>query len=304
MKRIAVMIFVLMMLLPAAAQAHIVNESNLYDDIAFSEARENIVYLSGLGVIPYEHGAPLFKPKDKLSRSDLAYWAGSFRGLGAQQSDPQAVRQAVLAEGGVPSLDGNATVRDVNQAYFQGRAELNGSEELTREQFASLMAVYLTTKVNGQTLFEQAGYSPGPSGTVEAVAMKESQGADGKTVRTYAVTIQGVTLELSEHPRILYAPVDPGLWKGKSIRESWVMNKREGGQQLQLISFVKPAGAASSPQEANSDEKGQAHAHHMCQEGDSDCAPAGEGAGFPVIPAAAGAVAAVLLCWLLIKKRA
>ncbi len=98
MKRIAVMIFVLMLLLPAAVQAHIVNESNLYDDIAFSEARENIVYLSGLGVIPYEHGAPLFKPKDKLSRSDLAYWAGSFRGLGAQQSDPQAVRQAVLAE--------------------------------------------------------------------------------------------------------------------------------------------------------------------------------------------------------------
>jgi hypothetical protein len=56
------------MLISQKGFAHVTNESNIYDDIEFSEAKEEILLLRGLNIIPYESGAQLFRPKEMLKR--------------------------------------------------------------------------------------------------------------------------------------------------------------------------------------------------------------------------------------------
>ncbi|TBL77298.1 hypothetical protein [Paenibacillus thalictri] len=236
----------LLLMLPTVVSAHIANEQSLYDDIAYSDARDPIVLLSGLGVIPYTHGAALFKPKDVLSRSDLAYWAGSFTGAAGEQTDAQAIRKAALAKGLLSSLDGDATAEDINQAYFQGKASIQlPAGPITREAFAQLMGKWVSSPVNGKSLADAAGFIAGPAGTLEKVATKEVKDGSGKTSTVTVLSIGGTSLELNAHPKVLHAAADAAVWEGKKVEASWLGPEQNGVRQIQLLVFAQPAGAAA-----------------------------------------------------------
>ena len=50
-KKIAIVLFVLFSVIASSVSAHIINKDNLYDDIKYSESADDIVLLSGLGII-------------------------------------------------------------------------------------------------------------------------------------------------------------------------------------------------------------------------------------------------------------
>jgi len=116
--RLIGILLMLVLLMPSAASAHIVNDQNLYEDIEYSTAKTEIVYLNGLGILVPDHGNALFSPKDKLQRVDLAYLTGRFHKAAASNASPDEVAAAAVEKGYVPSLEGNATYGDVNQAFF------------------------------------------------------------------------------------------------------------------------------------------------------------------------------------------
>ncbi|MGG0937584.1 hypothetical protein ABHN11_15985 [Brevibacillus centrosporus] len=97
MKRSLLLLCMLLaLIMPTNALAHITNEQNLYEDLQYSEAKAQIVYLSGLGVIAADHGTALFSPKEKLTRADLAYWAGSFFKLAGKEAKHEEIAQAAV----------------------------------------------------------------------------------------------------------------------------------------------------------------------------------------------------------------
>jgi hypothetical protein len=239
------------LLLPASAMAHIVSANNLYEDIENLSAKEDIVFLTGINVIVYEHGSALFKPQDKLTRAELAHWVGAFYKLSQSEATAAEMAQLTVDKGLMLSLQGNATYVDVNQAFFAGKAQLDRTdEELTREQYATLMATYLATPINGQTLIEAAGYLPGPVGIVEAVDRK----ADGTTT----LTIEDQQVQLAMHPRVLHASTDSSLWNGLVIGKSWMMETDEGVRSLQLLDFSN----ASTTEIADPSSNGINHDAH------------------------------------------
>ncbi|OMF37586.1 hypothetical protein BK133_05925 [Paenibacillus sp. FSL H8-0548] len=215
---------------PSVAVVHIVNANNLYGDIENVAAKEDIVYLTGINVIVYDHGSPLFRPQDYLTRVDLAYWAGTFYKLGDSDKTEAEISQIALDNGLITDLQGRATYGDVNQAFFKGMAEIDHAEdELTREQYAEFMGSYLTTPVNGRTLLEIAGYLSGPTGVVEEIITHED--------KTTELMIDGQQIELAAHPRVLQASTDASLWVGLTISDSWMMETDGGTWTLQILDF-------------------------------------------------------------------
>ncbi|MEI7026069.1 LPXTG cell wall anchor domain-containing protein [Paenibacillus sp. y28] len=325
------------LLLPSAAWAHIANEDSLYEDIAWSEARDSIVLLSGLGIIPYAHGASLFKPKEPLSRADLAYWAGSFAKAAGDGAEPEAVRQAALAKGLVSGLEGNATPEDVNRAFFQGQASIKApSGQLSREGFATLMSTLLTVQVNGKTIVDAAGYAAGPSGTVEKVEAQETKGADGRTSARIMLTIGGQQAQLNAHPKVLHAPSDAALWEGKTVQAAWLGPEQDGKRQLQVLVFAPSSSAAGlqadsagTPNGLAADQRDLAkaseaaastgsasvhtgHAGHTNEPSHASEAGLTSGqetletlssAGEPIVPIVIGGIVLLLAGWLFLRKR-
>ncbi|WP_207952933.1 hypothetical protein [Paenibacillus agricola] len=246
------------LLLPSVASAHVVNEQTIYEDIQFSAAKEPIVSLSAIGVIPYEHGASLFKPNDPLSRKDLAYWAGSFQQLPAASPTASDIAKAAENAGLVSSLQGNATYREVSQAFFGGQAKVATGQldsELTREAFVLFMTANLDQQVGGnaaghtngtnnthdKTLYEMAGFTPGPAGKIEEISQQETKDAEGKVTKTYILQIGGKDWSLSDHPKIANAAVDPALWKNKELVRSWTQKVGSNEGVMQLLIFDKQA---------------------------------------------------------------
>ncbi len=262
----------------ASVLAHVQNEKNLYSDIEYSEATEEIVLLHGIRVISMEGGANLYKPFELLTKSDLAYWAGTFHGLGGEGATADRIREAALNEGLVDSLEGHATYADVNQAYFAGKAEtLQPDETLTREQFALYMSTYFTAEVDGKTLFDMAEYVEGPTGIVADVEKSEvTEG--GNTYDVFRINIDGEWVQVSNHPKILNGPVDLTLWKDKAVVASWY-GKAEPGSEPQL-EIIRVAEAEFTPEEiaaeagAALDHTDHTDAHdaasHDSQEADRD----------------------------------
>ncbi|MCR8631669.1 hypothetical protein [Paenibacillus radicis (ex Xue et al. 2023)] len=301
--RMIYFLIALLLLMPSAALAHIVNENSLYEDIQYSDAKAQILYLSGLGVIASDHSASLFKPKDKLTRADLAYWAGSFLKLSAASTKVQDIQNAALAKGLVTSLQGNATYEDVNRAYFQGQGKVKQPEsELTREDFVLFMADYLRIPVNGQTLFERAGFLKGPAGAVEQITVQEQKDETGKSVQVYSLQLNGKSYSLSAHPKVVNGLTDPTSWKGSSIQEAWLINA-EGKEQLQLITFEKREHKdMQAPAPVGGGQQGgltQAHSGHTP---DASSAQLDAKTSFPYVPAIAGLLLIIVAGWLFIKK--
>src|SRR5690349_17935346 len=155
-KKIVAAAFLAAFVWPGIGSAHVQNERSLYEDIQFSPAQKEIVYLRGISAISApETGAQLFRPDAKLTRAELAYWAGLFK-LPQEEREtavPADIRKAAVDKGIVSSLQGDGTYRDVSQAYFDGALNLKRPDEtMTHEQFVVFLAGYLTQNPDGPSL--------------------------------------------------------------------------------------------------------------------------------------------------------
>lgn len=303
MKKIIVLLTLLSLFFSTAILAHVSNEKTLYDDIEFSEAKEEIVYLRGLNVIAYEHGAHLFKPQQQLTKEDLAFWVGTFKGLGSHEADKEEIKDLALDQGLVDSLQGSATYEDVNQAYFDGFVQTEKSQEkLTREEFAIFMGQFLEESVNQKTLFDMAGYEKGPSGVIEKV-ISETEGEGDEAYKIFSFSIDGKEYQVSKHPKILYGPVDLGVWEGKEIKKSWFAPGHGDKKLLEIIVVNK--GEFSDKEIANENTK-ETHTNQSVNHNPSDqkdeVVEQPEKA-FPIVPVIGIVLLVVIFGWLFMRKK-
>lgn len=287
MRKIWGISLVLFVLLTVNVMAHVTNEKTIYDDIDFSQAKEEIVYLRGINAVPHEVGANIFRPNELLKRSDLAFWAGTFAGLGNDDSTPEDIQNAAVSEGLIDSLDGNATYGDVNQAYFAGNAPVeDASQELSREQFALYMGQFFRTPVNGETLFDRVGYAAGPSGLVDSVKTESVTEGDS-TYDVFSLSIDGVDYQVSHHPKLLFAPTDLALLQGKTIEESWIADG-----ELNIIKV--------SDGQFTDDEIGQAAGDHHGTDAQGEDESDNT---LPIVLIAGGVVLVVIIAWLFLRRK-
>jgi hypothetical protein len=274
--RMALFLFALVLMFPVRAFAHVVNENTIYDDIRYSEAKEDIVMLRGIGAIAAPaQGVNLFKPQDKLTKAELAYWSAAYNKIGGEQATMENLRKAAVADGLVDSLEGNATYGEVSKAYFAGKAAVqNANSELTREQFALFMGHFLKEKVDGKTLYDMAGFTPGPSGLIEKVAEK-TQGAGGNEDKVFILSIGGKQYALDPHPKVVRGPTDLTVWKKKNLESSWIAMEED----QPVVKIIVAAKDQFSNDEIAAGQQKQKQ-------------------GFFVFPIAASVVLIVLVGWL------
>lgn len=260
MKNVIILWISLLLMIPTFASAHVMNEKNAYGDIAYSEASEDILLLSGMGIIFYEHGDALFRPTEGLQRSDLAAWAGRFFHLGSGEASVDELKQLALQANLVSSLTGNATYEDVNQAFFNGKVKVeNPKEELKREQFAIFIVDHLMTEIEeGKTLYDVAGYVQGPKGIIEHVKLVEETTDTGKIKESYVLVIDEEEYLLAAHPRVMRAAVDPVVWEGQQLEQSW-LNDEDGEMKLQQLVFAETVNQAENNEVAVSVNDNHTH---------------------------------------------
>jgi hypothetical protein len=231
-------LFIAMLVIQQAAgvSAHMAVEDRFYEDVEFSKAKELIVLLRGLNVISADHYVSLYMPQEKLTRADLAFWIANFRKLAESGAKPEQWRQAAREQGLVSSLDGNATYRDADQAYFDGKAPLpdRPDGELTREQFAVYMGQFLIQAINGKTLYESAGLTAGPRGVIDKVT-KRTDASLNEDSPQFDVVVTGKPYPLSMHPIMLHGSVDLGVWPGMAIGASWLAMEDDGSLSVKII---------------------------------------------------------------------
>jgi len=286
--------------IPSNVMAHVTNEKTIYDDIEFSKAKKEIVYLRGLNVIAYEKGAHLFKPQDTLTKADLAYWVGTFHKLGGHETTKEEMQKLAIEKGYIDSLEGNATYADINIAFFAGKAPVEQPDaELTKEEFALFMGRFLTEEVEGKTLFDKAGYEPGPSGTIEQVSFV-MEGEGEKAYKVFTYKINGETVQVSKHPKILYGLVDLSAWEGKQIATSWMMTGENGKKEVQIIE----AGEGQFTEDEIAAQGGKEEASQAIQASATEQTQVStEERGFPIVPTVGGILLLTILGWLFMKKK-
>ncbi len=199
------------------AVAHIKNEASQFPDIEFSDARFDIVLLVGAGIIPE---TPVFEPDAPFTRVDLATWAALAGELGAggETPDIDALATAALEQGLIASIEGQATVEDINNIFFRG--ELTPDRQaatLTKAEAASYIATHLTSFA-GEMLLARRGVRKGPAGHAARVELKRNP--DGGN--TYMITIGGMSLPMYAHGRVANGPTDLVQWDGRMVRRSFI----------------------------------------------------------------------------------
>ena len=218
-KRIGILLC-MMMLVATSAFAHVMNETNLFENLSISDASKEVVLLSALGVISSQDGELTFRPQDTLTAKDLGAWLGSYYGLEGTTSTELA--QAASAEGLLSTIDGRATYSLVNEAFFHGTLQLaNPDEHMTRDQFTKFVASHVHTNIDGQTLMDKAGFTSGPTGVIEKVERVTKKTPTGGNANIYQLTISGKVYEIGMHPRTIADSVDPLVWLGLTVAESW-----------------------------------------------------------------------------------
>lgn len=199
------------------AYAHIKNEASQFPDIEFSESRFDIVVLVGAGIIPE---TPVFEPDKPLTKKELATWAALATnvGSGGETPDEAALAASAAEHGLVDSLEGNATLDDVNNAVFAGALSIDEGDKVpTKAEAASLIAdqLHLAT---GLALLSRKGLLVGSTGVISAVKAGDSHHG----VATYTLTIGDTTLPMDSHGRVANGPVDLLQWQNKSVARSFV----------------------------------------------------------------------------------
>lgn len=276
------------------ASAHVTNEKTLYDDIMLSDAKEEVVKLSGLGIVSASSGANLYNPDELLTNADLGVWLANYYGIGSSEEGAVDSENAALVvkEGLLPTLEGNATYEGVNFAYFGGEAELGElTGELTRGEFAIFVEKNLTTEVDGETLLEAGHIVEGPKGVVESV--------DGED--PYVLTIDGQEYAVSHHPKVLNVPTDLNQLEGVTLTETYAQAHGEDGQVL--VHLVGAEDAFTSEEVAattghHDEASGEEHKH-----ADKDAKEETEEKGFPIVPVAGGVVLVALAAWLIGSRK-
>lgn len=232
----------------SVAFAHVSNEYTIYDDTQYSEAKDELVQLRTLGVIPYTHGASIYGPQDILKKEELGYWTAQFFGKDDKKNEKDYVKEAIDMKL-IDTDKGNATYTDVLTAYFGNGAlkdkemqeAIKGKEkkEITKEDFAILLGKFVDLDGKDNLLLK-SGYQAGPKGKVESVITKEVKEGD-TTFNTYQLVIGGVTYPVSHHPKILFGPVELEKWIGKEVETTWVLKahpdenvEKEKGKKIKL----------------------------------------------------------------------
>lgn len=264
--------------------AHVTNESSVYEDLEFSEAKEQVLLLSGLNLFPHDKGVQLFRPQEKLTRAELNRWVANFNAHNG--GDLEAAKDE----------EGNATYEDVSRAFFGGRfMPDNRNAELTREEFAAFVGARLHEQVDGRTLFDRAGLTKGPAGAIEdVVAQREGEGA--AAYDAYQIAVQGKRYPLHPHPKVLFGSPDAREWEGRTVAESWYREEAGNGDGsgLAIIMLERESGKETEAG-SHSASSHQAEDHvHSDEEGK---------ASFPILPIAGAGAVVVLLVWLGVRKR-
>lgn len=208
-------------MLSMSASAHIKNEASQFPDIEFSDARFDIVVLVGAGIIPE---TPVFEPEKTLSMRELATWAALGMGLlpGGETPDVQGLARAALETGLVDSLEGDATLADLNLIFFGGTTDVDSPQQSpSKADAAEFIASNLDSDA-GLELLGRRGLSPGAAGEIASVETRE-----GHHGSIYVITIDGVSLPMDEHGRVANGPTDLLQWGGRTVRRSFVRGEGE-----------------------------------------------------------------------------
>jgi hypothetical protein len=273
-------------LFSSTAFAHISNEKNIYDDIQYSKVQEQIIILRTIGALAAPVGVNLFNPQAKLSRAELAYYIATFDNLADDTAKEAVFQNAAVQKKLIISLDGNATYQDVNDAFFGGKAPMtNGSNELTHEDYVNYLCQFLTKKVDGKTLFDLAGATPGPTGIINDVKIIKDVSED-----QYFLTINGTSYKMHPHGKVLNGPVDLMSWIGKKVEKSLFVT-HDGQKVIGLIVSVK--GQFSD---------NEVKASHASMEANS-ISMNDTNKGASPVPIIAGGIALILLVWLFVSWR-
>lgn len=220
MKKKVLAIFLSCMLVSTSAFAHVMNRHNVFEDLALTEAADEIVMLSALGIVSYLDNGFAFKPTTTLTAKDLAAWVAMYNGIQAETSDELA--KAALEAELVTTIEGDATYTLVNEAYFHGKLTLENPEQtMTREQFALFVFEHLTADIGNHTLLDMSQFTPGPTGVVEHAERVTKNIPSGSTTSVYMITINGEQYEMGMHPRVIADSVDPTVWIGQKVAQSW-----------------------------------------------------------------------------------
>lgn len=204
-----------------SAFAHVMNKNNVFSDLSLTEAADEVVLLSALGVISYLDDNFEFKPTEKLTAKDLAAWVAGYNGVEGETSE--ALAKAAVDEGLISTMEGDATYALVNEALFLGQLELDNAEAtMTREEFAVFVASHVHRDMGGHTLLDMSGYEPGPTGIIEHVERVQKKTASGSSAYVYMMTIDGTVYEVGMHPRVLAESADPAVWVGQLVAESFI----------------------------------------------------------------------------------
>ncbi len=161
-------VLILCLYVSGYALAHIKNEASQFPDIEFSDSRFDIVVLVGAGIIPE---TPVFEPDKLLSKRELAVWTALAADLGAggETPDSAALADSALNHGLVDTLDGDATLADLNKAIFEGALAVENAGNVPSKAEAATIIAEQLHRDAGMVLLNRKGLRVGSAGVVSAV---------------------------------------------------------------------------------------------------------------------------------------
>ncbi len=220
-----------------AATAHVKNEETQFPDLEYSDARIEILLLSALGIIPE---TPVFEPEAPLTRTALGSWVALARGLAepSETPDVDALAAASLEAGLIASRDGEATWRDLSDAFLDGAPALETPDATpSKEAAARFLVEHLGAGRDGLAMASDV--EPGPRGVVAEVQTEKQP--DGGSA--YFVTIGQTTHPAYTHARVANGPTDLLAWEGRTVVRSYT--RRIGDRTFWLFLEAEPLAAAA-----------------------------------------------------------
>lgn len=210
------------------ASAHIMNQNNTFNDVAYSEVADRIVFLAALQIVSAVEDDS-YKPLQTLTMKQLGTWLANYHQLQGETNEELA--NIAFQKGLIASLDGEATYATVNEAYFNNEVEIQNPEAtLNHEQFAQFIVANLT-----EEMVERSDLLAGPSGVVEAAETIEQE-VDGNVKKINVITVAGKQYALTSHPYVIAASTDPAVWVGQKLAESYFSQMESSDYQaLQLL---------------------------------------------------------------------
>lgn len=251
-------IFMSIGLLCSVSFAHVQNEYTIYDDMQYSNAKEELLQLRAAGIIPSDEGATVFTPQANLDTLTLNFWTSAFRTSTGQITE-------------VVSENRPATYTDIVNAYLgkeavqkpsiQALLQEKDNETVTKEDAVLFLGSLLEIE-GGEGLLPLTNLTEGPQGIIESVA-KTTVEDEKNNYDVYQITISGKAYDLSLHPKVLNGPVDIEKWKGKSVTRSWLQTQKEKPNDVPVIVYLEAKEDAFPASEyAPVVEEEQAHHKH------------------------------------------